>query len=54
MYLIHQVVPGGFLVDLLATGIGGTAAYLGVYLVMGLTEAEKAGLKGLLAKVKAR
>ena len=54
MYLIHQVVPGGFLVDLLATGVGGTAAYLGVYLVMGLTEAEKAGLKGLLAKVKAR
>lgn len=54
MYLIHQVVPGGFLVDLLATGLGGSAVYFGLYLATSLTEAEKRGLRGVLAKVKAR
>ena len=54
MYLIHQVVPGGFLFDLLATGVGGTAVYAGVYLATSLTEAEKRGLRGLLTRLKAR
>jgi O-antigen/teichoic acid export membrane protein len=54
MYLIHLVVPGGFLVDLFATGVGGTAVYLAVYLAMGLTEAEKRGLRGVLTRLKAR
>ncbi|HEY7876500.1 MAG TPA: oligosaccharide flippase family protein, partial [Actinomycetota bacterium] len=54
MFLIHQVVPGGFLVDLLATGVGGTAVYLAAYLVVGLTAAERRGVSGVVARLKAR
>jgi O-antigen/teichoic acid export membrane protein len=54
MYLIHQLVPGGFLVDLVATGLGGTIVYVAVYLAMGLTEAERRGLTGVLSRLKAR
>jgi O-antigen/teichoic acid export membrane protein len=51
---IHAVAPGGFLVDLLVTGLGGTAAYLAVYLVTGLTAAERRGVRGLIATVRTR
>ena len=54
MWLIHSVIPGGFLVDLTATGLGGAVAYVAAYFAMGLTEAEKRGLRGVLGRLKAR
>ncbi|MGH2752860.1 MAG: oligosaccharide flippase family protein [Actinomycetota bacterium] len=54
MYLVHQAVPGGFLIDLLATGIVGGGAYLAAYLAVGLTNAERRGLRGVIGRVKAR
>jgi O-antigen/teichoic acid export membrane protein len=54
MVLIHQAVPGGFLIDLVATGIGGSVVYLGAYLAIGLTPAERRGIGGVVAKLKAR
>jgi O-antigen/teichoic acid export membrane protein len=53
MWLVHRVVPGGFLVDLLATGLIGTLVYTGVYLIVGLTEPERRGAKGLVARLRA-
>ncbi len=54
MWGVHQTVPGGFLVDLLATAGLGTLAYGAAYALIGLTEKERAGALGLLGKLRAR
>src|ERR671919_960179 len=53
MWLVHRIVPGGFLIDLVATALIGTLAYVGVYLGVGLTEPERRGAKGLMARLRA-
>ena len=53
MWLVHRIVPGGFLIDLVATAVIGTLAYVGVYLGVGLTEPERRGAKGLVARLRA-
>lgn len=52
MWSVHQVAPEGFLLDLLVTGILGTAVYVTLYLKVGLTEAERRGLAGLRNKLR--
>ena len=54
MWLVHQGAPGGFLVNLFLTGVAGTAVYGLLYLLVGLTDAEKRGLAGLWNNLKAR
>jgi O-antigen/teichoic acid export membrane protein len=53
MWLVHRIVPGGFLIDLVATAVIGTLAYAGVYLGVGLTEPERRGAKGLVERLRA-
>jgi O-antigen/teichoic acid export membrane protein len=52
MWAIHQLVGGGNLVALLATGVVGGAVYLLVYGTIGLTAEERRGAAGLLARIK--
>ncbi|MDQ4142556.1 MAG: oligosaccharide flippase family protein [Actinomycetota bacterium] len=54
MWVVHTVVGGEGLVDLVATGAAGTAAYGVVYLLVGLTEAERRGAKRVVELVKGR
>jgi O-antigen/teichoic acid export membrane protein len=54
MWLIHTTAPGGFLVDLLLTGTIGSAAFVGAYLTVGLTEPERRGIKDLISKLRKR
>lgn len=53
MWAVHSVVPGGFLVDLVATSVVGSAAYVAALWLVGLTPAERTGARGLVAKVRA-
>jgi hypothetical protein len=52
MWAVHAAVPGGLL-DLAATAVAGTAAYLGVYLVAGLTPDERAGVAKIVGRLRA-
>jgi O-antigen/teichoic acid export membrane protein len=54
MWGVHAVIDGGWAVDLAGTAAAGTIVYLGAYLALGLTPAEKAGVKGVVARVRAR
>ncbi len=54
MWVVHSVVGGEGLVDLLATAVAGTGAYAVLYLLVGLTEAEKRGAKRALGMIKER
>jgi O-antigen/teichoic acid export membrane protein len=54
MWLIHTAVSGSWLLDLIATGLGGTLVYAVAYLALGLTAAEREGLKSLVGKVRNR
>lgn len=52
MLLAHEVVSGGWAVDLVATAIVGGAAYVGTYVAVGLTAAERSGAGRLLARYR--
>ena len=54
MWLVHESIGGGALVDLLATASLGLLAYGAVYLAVGLTPAERRGLDGLIRRIRAR
>ena len=54
MWLIHNAIGGDWALDLAATSIGGSVAYLATYLLVGLTPKERAGLVTLVAKVRNR
>lgn len=54
MWVVHNAVGGRWFVDLAATGLVGSLAYLGLYLAIGLTAPERRGLSGLVAQVRAR
>jgi O-antigen/teichoic acid export membrane protein len=51
MWAIHTFVGGSWFIDLAATAIGGTTVYAIAYLVFGLTEAEKRGVRSLVGKM---
>ncbi len=52
MMLVHSVAPGGSLVDLLLTGTVGVGAYGIAYLMVGLTDKERAGLRQLVQRLR--
>lgn len=52
MWLLNNVLAFGWLGELAVLGVAGFVAYLTVYLLWGLTPAERRGLSGLLARVK--
>jgi O-antigen/teichoic acid export membrane protein len=54
MWLVHNAIGGGWMVDLAATSITGSVAYGAVYLLFGLTAQERAGVATLVAKVRNR
>jgi O-antigen/teichoic acid export membrane protein len=54
MWGMHELVTGGYLISLLATGAAGFAAYLATYLAVGLTVEEKRGLASLRTRVLKR
>jgi O-antigen/teichoic acid export membrane protein len=55
MWLVHGTVPSEkWLLDLLATALAGTVSFGVVFLAAGLTAAERSGLKGLLATLRAK
>jgi O-antigen/teichoic acid export membrane protein len=54
MWAVHRLGAGGWLVDLISTGVAGSAAYAGAYLALGLTPAERRGLMKLMGRVRAR
>jgi len=54
MWVVHASIGGGWALDLAATSSLGTLAYVGIYLALGLTAAERRGLGALIARVRAR
>jgi hypothetical protein len=52
--VVHASIGGGWALDLAATSSLGTLAYVGIYLALGLTAAERRGLGALIARVRAR
>ena len=54
MWFVHAAVGGDGLTDLVATGAAGTAAYGVVYLLVGLTDAERRGARRALELIKTR
>jgi O-antigen/teichoic acid export membrane protein len=54
MWAVHAGVGGAWAVDLVATAVCGSVAYVAVYLAMGLTAAERRGLSALVSRVRAR
>ena len=54
MWVVNSAVGGEGLTSLVATAVAGTAAYGTVYLLVGLTEAEKRGAKRAFGMIKAR
>lgn len=54
MWAVHSTIAGDGLADLIATGVAGTAAYGVVYLLVGLTEAEKRGARRAAVLLRSR
>ena len=54
MWVVHTAIDGDGLVNLVSTAVAGTAAYGVVYLLFGLTEAEKRGAKRAIEMIKGR
>jgi O-antigen/teichoic acid export membrane protein len=52
MWAVHAALPAAGAVDLVATGLAGTAVYLGAYLATGLTPEERRGLAGLAGRLR--
>jgi len=52
MWLVHEAVTAGFLVDLILTGLLGTAAFALAYLGFGLAPAERREVMALIAKLR--
>ena len=52
MWLVHSLIEAGFLVDLVATGALGSAAFGIAYLLVGLAPAERRELTKLIARVR--
>ncbi|MDQ3986103.1 MAG: MATE family efflux transporter [Actinomycetota bacterium] len=54
MWFVHAALPGDAIADLLVTGVVGTVAYGVVYLLVGLTEAERRGAARAFDHLKQR
>ncbi|HEV3485697.1 MAG TPA: polysaccharide biosynthesis C-terminal domain-containing protein, partial [Vicinamibacterales bacterium] len=52
MYLTHALVGGAWTIDLVVTALVGTIAYALVYLLTGLTPAERRALAGLRSRLR--
>ena len=52
MWAIHTLVTAGYLVDLILTGLLGTAAFALAYLAVGLAPAEKREVGKLVTKLR--
>ena len=52
MWLVHRAVGGSWAVDLAATALAGSVAYLAVFLALGLTPPERRGVKALLGRLR--
>jgi hypothetical protein len=52
MWVLNNVLSSGWLVELTVLGLAGLVAYLIVYLLWGLTPAERRGLSRLVARVR--
>ncbi len=53
MWLVHVLMPG-VLWDLAITALAGSVAYAGVYLLVGLTDAERRGARRLFEHLRSR
>ena len=54
MWIIHTVVPGAAIADLVTTAVAGALAYVSVYWGVGLTPAERRGAGQVLARILGR
>lgn len=54
MWAVHRVVESVWWSDLALTVLAGMVAYLGAFVTVGLSPAERRGLSGLVAKVRHR
>ncbi|MDQ4096165.1 MAG: oligosaccharide flippase family protein [Actinomycetota bacterium] len=54
MWIVHSAVGGEGLVNLIATALAGTIAYGVIYLLVGLTDAERRGAKRAFEMIKQR
>ena len=54
MWAAHRFVGGGWWLDLVATGVTGTAVFAAAYITTGLTPAERRGLNALVERVRNR
>ena len=52
MWAVHALVTGGWPIDLAATAAAGFLVYAVVYLLVGLTPAERRGARGLLRRLR--
>jgi O-antigen/teichoic acid export membrane protein len=54
MALVHHLLSGGWLVNLVATGIVGGVVYAGLYLSIGVTPSERAAGLGIVRRIRSR
>ncbi len=54
MWLVHSAVTGPWLADLVATAVLGSIAYVLVYLMVGVTPAERKGISSLVGSLRTR
>ncbi|HJR44300.1 MAG TPA: oligosaccharide flippase family protein [Actinomycetota bacterium] len=54
MWLTHRAIGGGWLLDLAGTAVAGFVVYGILYLLVGLTAAERKGASSLLASLRSR
>ena len=54
MWATHVAIDASWLLDLAATAVVGTAVYVGACLAIGLTPAEKRGVRALVSKLRNR
>ena len=54
MWVVHNAVEAGWMIDLVATGLAGAVVYGASYLLWGLTPAERMGARSAIASLRAR
>jgi O-antigen/teichoic acid export membrane protein len=52
MWLVHRAIGGGWALDLVTTAAAGSIVYLAVYFAVGLTGAERRGIRGLVGRLR--
>jgi O-antigen/teichoic acid export membrane protein len=54
MTLVHHAISGGWVINLVGTGIAGAIAYGVVYLSIGVTPGERSAALGLVSRIRGR